>query len=127
MTTDDVTNSEPDPIEMVAGLMIQGHATAHIIAQLEAYGLPGDEITIIVEQALAKLVKSAKMPATVRRGWCLEALRELYRAMMAAGDYSGALGALKEIAKLAALYSVDNSADTKNEIDNFIDEVMSLS
>lgn len=116
-----------DPIELVVRMMIEGSPNGFIIDYLEAMQIYKDEVALIIEQALAKFAKSARMPAAVRKGWCLEALRELYRRLMAANDYAGALGALKEIAKLSALYTTDNAGDTNAEIDAYIDEVMTLS
>lgn len=39
----------------------------------------------------------AQADRTVIRGWCLEALREMYRRMVDIGDYAGALKAIKEL------------------------------
>lgn len=118
---------EKDPIDIVVDLMIDGMPTPYIIEHLESKQIPKDEMALIIEQALAKFVKSARMPATVRKGWCLEALRELYRLMIKAEDYGGALGALKEIAKLSALYTSNNSDEVNADIDAYIDEVLTLS
>ena len=56
-----------------------------------------------LEQALIKFVKVARMPAEVRRGWCIEAMRDLYRRLVETGDYSGAIKAVKEMANLAGV------------------------
>lgn len=116
-----------DPIDSVADLMIEGRPHAFIIDFLASRDIDRDDAVLIIEQALAKFVKAASMPAAIRKGWLLEALRELYRRQLKAGDFAGALGALKEIAKLSALYTTGISDDTKNEIDAYIDEIMTLS
>lgn len=127
MNENQSTIDTTDPIDMVAGLMVEGRPHTYIIDFLESMQIPKDEVVLIIEQALAKFVKSARMPAAVRKGWCLEALREIYRRLMSEKNYTGALVAVKEIAKLSALYASPSPDDAKGEINQYIDEVMTLS
>jgi len=67
------------------------------------------------------------MPRAVRRGWCIEALRGLYKKLITSGDYAGAIRAVKEIATLAGLYEHgDDTNQTKGEINDYIDNVLAL-
>jgi hypothetical protein len=71
-------------------------------------------------------LKAAKLPRAVRRGWCLEALRNLYNKLLETGDYAGAIRAVKEIATLSRLYDQGDNQTDKEEINDYIDNVMSL-
>lgn len=122
---------EPDPVDAVAGFLVEGHSNIHIIEYLETKDLTPEAAAGILEQALYKFVKISKLPREVRRGWCIEAMRHLYQKMESTGDYAGARQALSEIAKLTDLYPRKGSGsqsteETKDEIDLYIEEMMSL-
>ena len=117
-----------NPVENVYGFSIQGHSNSNIMEFLETQELTPENARNVLEQALNKFIKSANLPKTARRGWCLEAYRELYRKLFETGDYSGALKAIKEIANLAELSSAkaESAHEIKDEIDEYIDNMMEL-
>ena len=84
-------------------LMLAGHSEAEVRALLkkEAPRLKADAVLGEVATHLANV---AAQPDDVRRGYCLEAARELYRRMVEVGDFAGALRALQELGKLAQLH-----------------------
>lgn len=116
-----------DPIKIVSGFMVEGQGNAEIVEYLLAENMSPEEAAAVFEQALGAMVKAAKLPRSVRLGWCLEALRDIYRKLVVSEDYAGALQAVKEIAKLTDLYKKGGEADLKTEIDEYIDAVMTLS
>ena len=120
-----------DPAALVAGFLIEGHSNIDIIEFLESRQLTPSAATSVLEEALKKFVKASKMPAEVRRGWCIEALRHLYQKMESSGDYSGARQAVSEIARLADIVPGKNKApqdpdDTKDEIDQYVEMLLNL-
>jgi hypothetical protein len=115
-----------DPIKMVFDLLIQGQGTAEILQLLQDDPHTAADAGLIVEQALSNFLKAAKLPRAVRRGWCIEALRNLYYKLLAAGDHAGAIRAVKEIATLSRLYDQGDGGEAREEINEFIDNVMSL-
>lgn len=115
-----------DPIKIVSGFMTEGQSNADIIEYLQENKMTTDEAALIFEQALANFVKAANLPRSVRRGWCLEALRDLYQKLLTTGDYAGAIRAVQEIAKLGDLYKSDSQKNLRDEINDYIDAVMSL-
>jgi hypothetical protein len=115
-----------DPIKIVAEFMVEGQSNANIIEYLQSKEMSLEDAALVFEQALANFVKSANLPRSVRRGWCLESLRDLYQKLVSTGDYVGALRAIQEIAKLADLYKSDSQKNLKDEINEYIDAVMTL-
>lgn len=126
MTNEPTDVAAPDPIQIVAGFMVEGNSAADIIEYLRGQKMTTEEAALIFEQAISGLVRAATLPKAVRKGWCLEALRDLYRKLVASGDYAGALGAVKEIAKLSDIYKTGGETNLKAEIDEYIDTVLSL-
>jgi fructose-specific component phosphotransferase system IIB-like protein len=55
----------------------------------------------LIDRAVAIFRATADADTTVIRGWCLEAYRELYRRMVAIGDFAGALRAVQSLLKYA--------------------------
>lgn len=129
----DKTAKPVDPVAMVARMLIAGNSTGDILEYLEANHMTVEAAKFILQEAFNAFVKSARLPAEVRKGWCLDSMRHLYRKMESTGDYSGALSAVKEIAKLADLYPGTGKTKekppiegTQDEISTFIDEVFNL-
>lgn len=120
-------SNSTDPIKVVSGFLVEGHSNADIIEYLHGQSMTAEDVALVFEQALSNFVKSANLPKTVRRGWCLEALRDLYQKLVATGDYVGAIRAVREIAKLSDLYNAEGVSTLKEEINDYIDAVMSLS
>lgn len=121
----------PDPIETVAGFLIEGHKNVHILEYLESQQVTPEAAATILEEALKKFIKAVNMPRAVRRGWCIEALRHLYQRMVSTGDYTGALRAVQEIAKMADVVPKKGKADqppeeAAGEIDDYVKELLSL-
>ena len=114
-----------DPVDQVATMV--GQASAEILEYLEAQRMTPDAARNLLQDALAKFIKIARLPSEVRRGWCLEAYRDLYRKAVAAGEYAAALRAVQEISKLADIKLTGKPVeDVQDEIDRYIDEAMTL-
>ena len=125
------TIDQRDPVDAVADIPLQGYASYHVVEYLEAQEITPQRAVEILEQALTKFVKVAKLPREVRRGWCIEALRMLFQKMVSSGDYAGARQAVSEIARLADVvpgkdYTPQNVDETKDEIDDYIDTLIHL-
>lgn len=120
-------NDSIDPIKAVTGFLVEGHSNVDIMEYLDKQSFTAEDIALVFEQVLANFVKAANLPRSVRRGWCLEALRDLYQKLVSTGDYVGAIRAVREIAKLSGLYNAGDSKGLKEEINDYIDAVMSLS
>jgi len=121
----------PDPIETVANFLIEGHRNVHILEFLESQQVTPEAAATILEEALNKFIKSSSMPKAVRLGWCIEAFRHLYQKMVSTGDYSGALRAVQEIAKMADVIpkkgkEKQSKEDAKSEIDDYVETLLSL-
>ena len=118
-----------DPVQGVFDFLIAGHGNANILEYLETREVTPAQAKDILEEALTKFLKSAALPKSLRRGWCLEAYRELYRKLVETGDYSGALKAINEIAKLSDLLSSKGKTpdeNIKDEIDEYIENMMAI-
>jgi len=89
-----------DITQTVFDFIVSGHSHTHIVEYLKSVGEDDASSKEIIAQAFEKLLDSAELPESARRGWCLEAYRLLYQKLVATGDYSGALKAVKEIANL---------------------------
>ena len=122
----------PNLTDDVYKFIITGQGNSDILEFLESTNMPLADAKQLFEDSLKRFVKAANMPRSVRRGWCFEAYRDLYRGLLESGDYNAALKAVGEIAKLANLFPSKGEKDTpetdtlKDEIDNYIDTVMAL-
>jgi len=97
--------------------MLDGKSAADIRSGI-AEVLPDvdvDELLLLARQAFRDA--GAEDEQTVR-GWCLSASRHVYAKLLGAGDYSGAMAAIKVIDSIAKR-SAGAKADMKhaNEID----------
>jgi len=88
-----------DSTQTVFDFIVSGHSHTHIAEYLKSVGEDDVSAKEIIAQAFEKLLDSAELPESARRGWCLEAYRLLYQKLVATGDYNGALKAVKEISK----------------------------
>ena len=91
-------------IETVLKFLIEGQAYTDIEAFLKAEDLTAEQAAEILEKAFDELENANDIPTEVRRGWCLEAMRDVYRRLIETGDYNGAIKAVKEIANLSGAY-----------------------
>lgn len=92
--------------------ILRGHARGDVAELLEVAHpeVDGERIVQIAFDALAEVGKES--PET-RLGFCLEAVRELYRLARDAGDYAVALSALREIAKLGDAYGTTRATQSR--------------
>jgi len=125
------TPAGQDPVDQVVNFLIEGHGNRDIIEYLESQQMPTAEAKAVFQDALKKFIKAANLPKAVRRGLCLEMYRDLYRRLVATGDYAGALRAVGEIAKLADALPVKGEKpaeadEVRDDLDDYIDEVLAL-
>lgn len=76
--------------------LLEGNRTEDV-AQAIAARFPGEDPAKLLHAAGDHFATVAGADPLVIRGWCLEALREMYRRMVDIGDYAGALKAIKEL------------------------------
>ncbi len=89
----------------VLKLIIEGQAEGDIKEFLTEAGLSDDDGLKMIEAAFAELDKTLDISQDTRLAWCLEALRDLYRQLVNIHDYTGAIRAVTEIAKLSGKVS----------------------
>lgn len=122
---------EVDPVDVIFGFLIEGNSNADILGYLATIDISPETASAYLQEAFQKLIKAQGLPNSVRKGWCLEAMRELYRRMLASGDYSGALRAVQEISKLSGADKSGSVAPEINpgvadDVDAYIDSVMAV-
>ena len=71
-----------------------------VMEAMDAEGLTKAEQKAIMGGVLEYFTKSGEADPDVVRGWCLESLRELYRKMVAIGDFANAAKVVKDIFNL---------------------------
>jgi|SRR5690625_2654500 len=88
-----------DPFVDAWKWMISGHNKADILEAL-AEKFPSANPQEVMVRALEAFAVAVKEPKEIIDGYCLEAYRGIYQKCLDTGDYSGALSAIKEIARL---------------------------
>lgn len=91
-------------IRDICSLLIEGNKEGDIDEYLRESGMSEKTFAKNLEAALAVLDAESDVPSLRRRGWCLLAMREVFRRLMATGDYSAAIRAVEGIAKLSGAY-----------------------
>lgn len=81
--------------------LVAGEADGDIVEALQIYFPDDGPPAAILEKAVDEIDKAGSVDRRLIRGWCLLARRELYRLMLADGDYVGALKATERIEALA--------------------------
>ena len=87
-------------INAVLKQIIRGDGPNDVYAAI-AKKYPKDNAQDLVNGVMAKLRDAADFDQDIVIGWCFEATREVYRKMIAARDYTGALRAIKQVAEIA--------------------------
>jgi len=75
--------------------------TEQDIREAVAHHFPGEDVRELLGAVMLVLINAASFDRDVITGWCVEAYRDLYRRMVEAADYAGALRAVKLLADLA--------------------------
>jgi hypothetical protein len=75
--------------------------TEQDIREAVAHHFPGDDPHELLGAVMLGLINASNFDRDVITGWCVEAYRDLYRRMVDAADYAGALRAVKLLADLA--------------------------
>ena len=83
----------------VRGYLLSGASLFDIREHLSEDGIKPDSIKTAISQALESFEEVGEISEDTIKGWRIECIRELYRKMQEAGDYTGALAALKELGK----------------------------
>lgn len=97
--------------QLVYDWLIEGRA-AHWIAASIKDRYPKLDSGQLIAECLDRFAATADCDRDTLNGWALEAYRELYRRMVAEGDYGGALKAVKELTALAERVYTDQDQDT---------------
>jgi hypothetical protein len=94
---------QPDQIEQVRQWLIDG-ARDHAVIESTRKAWPewsADPMPLLMA-ALGEIRDSADFDSTTLLGWCFEATKDVHRRMIEAGDYAGALRAIRQLADMAA-------------------------
>lgn len=76
---------------------------------------PDRDTTALVMAAMDYFERQAEFVPDVVLGWCFEAARDLYRRMVEAEDYAGALRAVKQIAEMTKHVHRDGDEEAPSE------------
>ena len=76
---------------------------------------PGEKIKPMIGAVMDGLCDSSQFDTRVVVGWCFEATRDLYRRMVEAEDYQGALKAVKQMTELGSKYHVPIEQETEDK------------
>lgn len=96
-------------IAQVQRLIVQGHGKADVLEWLKKEH-PKEKGEALYKKAVAFFTDHA-MNKIERLGFCQESARYLYQKMVEVGDYSGALRAIQEVAKLSDSYETAKSIE----------------
>jgi hypothetical protein len=61
---------------------------------------PDESPAMLILEAMRHFERAGNYEPQVVHGWCFEAAKDLYRQMVASGDFAGALRAVKQIADM---------------------------
>jgi len=100
----------PDQVDQVFKWIIEGNS-AHDITEAIANTFPGAPVELLIIAAGKQLRESATFDLELVAGWAIASTRELYRRMVAMGDYVGAMRAITLTLTLSEKYQ-DIGADT---------------
>jgi hypothetical protein len=84
------------PLRQTILWLLEGNSTDDV-AEAIAAAYPDTDPKTLLTAAGDHFAAVAHSDPAVIRGWALDALRELYRRMMAIGDFSGALRAVERL------------------------------
>lgn len=90
---------DPVRVEETVKLLLMGHRDFDVLATVREWW-PDQEIGSLVRAAVTDLMRSANAPSSMVRGWAIEAAKAVYRKSIEAGEYGGALKAVKMIVDL---------------------------
>lgn len=76
-------------------------ATEHEVSEAIAAAWPDAKPKPLIVAAIQRIRESAAIDAETVTGFCVEATRDLYRRMIADGDFAGALKAIKQLSEIA--------------------------
>ena len=105
------------PRDQVIGWLLDGHRDGDIRDAILAKW-PGEDPEKLCLLAVDHFAASASCDLAVVVGWALEAYRDLYRRMIAIGDFAGAMKAVKELTALAVTHGIRATTDEENEGDD---------
>ena len=66
----------------------------------------GVDVSSNYEKAIIKFAENSITNTDIKHGFAIAAIQSLYQKMLSAGDYPGALAAIKEFNKINNLYEV---------------------
>lgn len=72
---------------------------------------PNCDVRAVVLNAMVSIGSATMEPQEFVTGWCIEAAKILYAKMLKTGDFSGALSAVKEVARLNNSHAYHMSKD----------------
>ncbi len=104
-----------DPVSQVMTWIIAGATERDIRASIAEH-FPKLKADSLIASVMEDLEKSGGSSPDVILGWCFEASRDLYRRMVEAQDFAGALRAVKQIAELTRNVQIDPEDETAREL-----------
>lgn len=94
---------QPEQIEQVRQWLIDGHRDhAVLTSTVQTWPEWSADPMPLIAAALDEIRESAEFDSKTLRGWCFEATKDVHRRMIEAGDYAGALRAIRQLADMAA-------------------------
>jgi len=100
------------PKGQVIAWLLDGRRDEDILADLTIY-FPDVRAKAVLAEVVEHFEAIATGDKTVLVGWAIEALRDLYRRMIEAGEFEGALRAVKELAALVGKHKSARSGEAK--------------
>jgi hypothetical protein len=91
-----VLPADDEQVNQVVKWILAGQMTFDIVGACKQH-FPGADPGKLILGAMMYFDRQADYDSRLVNGWCFEASRELYRRMIEAGDYTGALRAVKQI------------------------------
>lgn len=91
---------DPERVEQTLVWLLDGARDAEILASVAEHW-PGQSTEALLLAVAGKLSEAAETDPDLVRGFCIEATRNVYQKMLAVGDLTGALRAIKQLAELS--------------------------
>jgi hypothetical protein len=95
------SEQDPDQVNQVLKWILSGASERDVTEAVTNCYQTTDPQPLILA-ALHELRQAADADPQTIRGFCIEAVRDLYRRMLEIGDFTGALRAVKQLSEMAS-------------------------